>query len=145
MTISYTTPATLASRPSTANEETMIDLPLIQFKNPDAIPPTLPPAKPPTAKVSMAAFAQLLAGFDNDLLMDVEMLCELLHCHPSTVTRAVNRGELPRPAKIGSRNIWRAGDIRRHLISRAGDDTSQSTREAAIRAAHAPSRPERRY
>lgn len=45
-------------------------------------------------------------------------LASLLNRHPASIKRAVERGELPRPARLLGKPAWTAGAIIKHLETR---------------------------
>lgn len=51
--------------------------------------------------------------------------------HRDTVRRAVERGELPRPAKLFGQRAWTAGSIVAHIEARLAEAAKEAERQAA--------------
>jgi predicted DNA-binding transcriptional regulator AlpA len=60
---------------------------------------------------------------------DIETLSWHLCISESTLEKWVREGKLPRPRKIGGKNLWRWQDIDDHLV-RSEDDPALSSAEA---------------
>ena len=57
-------------------------------------------------------------------------LAALFHRHPSSVKRAVERGELPMPVRMFGSNVWTIGVLIRHLENRLSEAADQAERDA---------------
>lgn len=68
-----------------------------------------------------------LAELPPDALVFLPAMSAYLHRHPTSVRRAVTRGELPPPFAMMGRWAWTAGAIVRHLQQRQ----EQAAREQA--------------
>ena len=64
-------------------------------------------------------------------VLDVKALAQILHRHPESVRRAVRRGELPRPTRLFSRDVWTVGRILAHIEAREAEAEKQAARERA--------------
>jgi hypothetical protein len=62
-------------------------------------------------------------------IVTVRGLCRLLRRHPASIARAIGRGELPRPTRIGKDPLWTVGVIVRHLERRQEDAARAADRE----------------
>ena len=59
-----------------------------------------------------------LAQFDRmpaSSHVDIDVVCGLYGCKPSTVWARLNRRELPQPRKFGRSTRWNVGDLRADL------------------------------
>jgi hypothetical protein len=57
-------------------------------------------------------------------------LAKLIHRHPISVKRAVERGELPPPVRLFGRPAWTVGVIVRHLEARLEQAAKEAERTA---------------
>ena len=55
------------------------------------------------------------SGFVDDALLTKDRLATTLGRCKATIDRMVARRELPTPARISGKSVWRVGDIRQHL------------------------------
>jgi hypothetical protein len=65
-------------------------------------------------------------------------LARLLHRHPASIKRAVERGELPHPTRLLGGPVWTAGSIVRHLEARLAEAAKEAERMARRIAAVTP-------
>ena len=65
-------------------------------------------------------------------------LAKLLHRHPVSVKRAVQRGELPPPTRLLGKPVWTVGAILRHVEDRLERAAKESERTAQKISALAP-------
>ena len=59
-----------------------------------------------------------LEGYGDDDVFTTKELADVLGKHPETIRRMGSRGDLPSPAKLWGKNVWRCGDVREHLRAR---------------------------
>lgn len=64
----------------------------------------------------VAEFGELKDG----AILFEEGLARLLHRHPVSIKRAVERGELPQPCRLLGRNAWTVGAVLHFLEERQG-------------------------
>lgn len=50
-----------------------------------------------------------------------QQLAQYLGVHVATVTRAIDRGQLPRPVKVGKMRLWPKGAMLEYLARRFAD------------------------
>ena len=55
-------------------------------------------------------------------------LAKMLHKHPESIRRAVERGELPRPARLMGKPTWTVGAIVRHIEARLNAEAKEADR-----------------
>ena len=76
----------------------------------------------------------LLGQLGASAVITEEALANLFGRHVTSVKRAVQRGELPRPARLFGGNAWTVGAIIRHLEARmesAAKEAEQTSRRLA--------------
>lgn len=54
-------------------------------------------------------------------LLSVSTLVEMLHRSRASIYRDIQRGEFPRPLKLGSSSRWRRSEIEAYIERLAGD------------------------
>jgi len=62
--------------------------------------------------------------------LDERALAGLFQCCPTTIKRAVQRGELPAPVRMFGRPMWTAGRIVEHVTARLETAQKEAEREA---------------
>ena len=70
----------------------------------------------------------ILGDLGQGALINEKGLAVLFNCHPLSIRRAVNRGELPVPIRMLGKRTWTVGAIIRHVEGRLKD----AAREAHI-------------
>jgi hypothetical protein len=65
-------------------------------------------------------------------------LAKLLHRHPTSIKRAVDRGELPEPCRMLGAPCWTVGVIVRHIEARLAEAAREAEQTARRIAAAAP-------
>jgi len=61
-------------------------------------------------------------------------IANLFQRHPASVKRAIQRGELPQPARLFGQNVWTVGVLIRHFehrLERAARESEQMARRIA--------------
>ena len=71
-----------------------------------------------------------LGNLGDKALIYESGLARMLGKHPVSVKRAVKRGELPPPTKLGGQPVWTAGAIHRHIEGRLNAAAKQAEQEA---------------
>ena len=59
-----------------------------------------------------------LAELPADTLIAEKALANIFSCSTTTIKRAVDRGELPKPVRMFGKPSWTAGGILRHVNAR---------------------------
>ena len=72
-----------------------------------------------------------LADLPERALLSEAYLAEVFGVTDRTVRRMVERGELPPPLPIGSRPLWLAGRVLRHIEANADRAEEDARQEAA--------------
>ncbi len=55
--------------------------------------------------------ARILRNLETAALLNADEVAALINCHPATVWRKVQTGDLPKPVKIVGRTLWRRAEI----------------------------------
>jgi len=71
-----------------------------------------------------------LARLPVGTILDERTLAGMFACHPATIKRAVQRGELPAPIRMFGRPVWTAGRILEHVAGRLEAAQKDAEREA---------------
>ena len=77
-----------------------------------------------------------LATLPEKAILDEAALAEMFSVSPRTISRWSANGDLPPPARMGSRKFWAAGRILAHIESRLnlGQATAHRRNDTARRA-----------
>lgn len=59
-----------------------------------------------------------IGALPTGAFVTLDGLSKMLHRHPASIRRAVERGELPRPTRLLGEPTWTAGVIVRHIETR---------------------------
>lgn len=59
-----------------------------------------------------------LAALPENALIPEKALAKIFSCSTTTIKRAVDRGELPKPVRMFGKPSWTAGGILRHVNAR---------------------------
>lgn len=71
-------------------------------------------------------------------VVNLPALAKLFGRHPFSVKRAIERGELPRPARLFGQDCWTAGAIVRHFEARLDHAAKEAERIARTIQQHKP-------
>ena len=69
-----------------------------------------------------------LGALPHDAVVTEESLAHLFDRHPTSVKRAVERGELPPPCRLFGSNSWTVGSIVKHINTRLEEAASEAKR-----------------
>jgi len=75
-----------------------------------------------------------LGELEPGAIITEDGLARLFNRHITSVKRAIQRGELPRPVKLFGQNSWTAGALQRHIETRlqeAQEDADNTVRRIA--------------
>ena len=72
----------------------------------------------PVEREGFPDFIVELAELQDDTIIFEPKMTQIFSRHPSSIKRAVQRGELPHPFRLFGKKAWTAGGILRHLKER---------------------------
>ncbi len=72
-----------------------------------------------------------LAEMAPGTIIDVTTLAEIFGRHPTSIKRAVQRGELPAPTKMLGKSCWTAGRIIEYIEDRLQKAQDEANKEKA--------------
>jgi predicted DNA-binding transcriptional regulator AlpA len=78
----------------------------------------------PSPRVSLAA------SISDGCILSQDEIAGIFDVAPSTVWRAVQRGDLPPPVKLFNKNTWTGAAIRQHLEDRLEKERETRQKEA---------------
>lgn len=101
-------------------------------------PGTLEPVDPDGQEPGMVGVVVELGTLGAGAIVSKAGLARMLHKHPVSVDRAIQRGELPKPVKFMGGMVWTAGVLTAHFERRLEAAAKEVARRDGVRAQHTP-------
>ena len=81
--------------------------------------------EPSGMETSIPGIIAIIGELPPGAIVYEQGLAELFSRHPTSIKRAVQRGELPPPVRMFGTNAWTAGALVQHIEKRLGEAASR--------------------